>query len=120
MNEINVLPHVKAGKLFLLNINYPTRSTEFPDTPTLTELGVKDADEPIWYSIYAPGGTPQAIIDKFNARCAEIAATDDMKQRMRDISVVVPSQTPTEMGEFLKKDLASNGELCKAANVKLE
>ena len=50
MNEINVLPHVKAGKLILLNINYPTRSPEWPDTPTLTELGVKDADEPIWYS----------------------------------------------------------------------
>jgi tripartite-type tricarboxylate transporter receptor subunit TctC len=120
MNEINVLPHVKAGKLILLNINYPARSTEFPDTPTLTELGVKDADEPIWYSIYAPGGTPQAVIDTFNATCAEIAATDDMKQRMRDISVVVPSQTPAEISEFLKKDLASNGELCKAANVKLE
>ena len=40
MNEINVLPHVKAGKLILLNINYGKRSPDFPDTPTLTELGV--------------------------------------------------------------------------------
>ena len=39
MNEINVLPHVKAGKLTLLNINYSTRSPDFPDTPTLTERG---------------------------------------------------------------------------------
>ena len=120
MNEINVLPHVKAGKLYLLNINYPTRSPDWPDTPTLTELGVKDADEPIWYSIFAPAGTPQPIIDKFNAKCVEIAKTDDMLKRMRDISVVVPSQSPKEMAEFLTKDLASNGELCKAANVKLE
>lgn len=120
MNEINVLPHVRAGKLYLLNINYPTRSPDWPDVPTLTELGVKDADEPIWYSIQAPAGTPQPIIDKLNARCVEIAKTDDMQKRMRDISVVVPPQTPKEMAEFLKKDLASNAELCKAANVKLE
>ena len=49
MNEINVLPHVKAGKLILLNINYPKRSPDFPDMPTLTELGISGADEPIWY-----------------------------------------------------------------------
>ena len=55
MNEINVLPHVKAGKLTLLNINYPTRSPDFPDTPTLTEAGLPNADVPIWYSVQAPG-----------------------------------------------------------------
>ena len=41
MNEINALPHVKAGKLILLNINYPTRHPDFPDVPTLTELGYR-------------------------------------------------------------------------------
>ena len=39
MNEINVLPHVKAGKLILLDINYTERHPDFPDVPTLTELG---------------------------------------------------------------------------------
>ena len=47
MNEINVLPHVKAGKLVLLNINYPIRHPDFPDVPTLTELGYPDSDVPI-------------------------------------------------------------------------
>jgi len=120
MNEIAVLPHVKAGKLYLLNINYPSRSPDWPDTPTLTELGIKDADEPIWYSIQAPGGTPQPIIDKLNAKCVEIAKTEDMQKRMRDISVVVPPQSPKEMADFLKKDIAANAELCKAAKIKLE
>jgi tripartite-type tricarboxylate transporter receptor subunit TctC len=115
-----VLPHVKAGKLILLNINYPTRAPDWPDTPTLTELGVKEADVPIWYSIQAPAGTAQPIIDKFNAKCIEIAKTEDMQKRMRDISVVVPPQTPNEMAEFLKRDMAANAEVCKAANIKLE
>lgn len=120
MNEINVLPHVKAGKLILLNINYPTRSPDFPDTPTLTEAGLPNADVPVWYSVQAPAGTPKDIIDKFNAKIIEIAATDDMKKRMREISVNVPSQKPAEMAAFLASDSAANGEVIKAANVKLE
>ncbi len=120
MNEINVLPHVKAGKLILLNINYPTRSPDFPDTPTLTELGLNGADEPIWYCVWAPAGTPQEIVDKFNAKIREIAATDDMKQRMREISVAVPIQTPAQIADFMKGDAAANAEVIKAANVKLE
>jgi tripartite-type tricarboxylate transporter receptor subunit TctC len=120
MNEINPLPHVRAGKLTLLNVNYPSRAPDWPDVPTLTELGVKDADEPVWYAIYAPVGTPAAIVDKLNARCVEIAATDDMKKRMRDISVEMPIQSPKEIAEFLRKDLALNAELVKAANIKLE
>lgn len=120
MNEINVLPHVKAGKLTLLNINYPKRSPDFPDVPTLTELGLNGADEPIWYCVYAPGGTQKAIIDKLNAKIVEIAKTDEMHKRMREISVDVPLQSPAEIDAFLKTDFASNLEVIKATNVKLE
>lgn len=48
MNEINVLSHVKAGKLKLLCINHEKRNPEFPGVKTLTELGYPNADVPIW------------------------------------------------------------------------
>ena len=120
MNEINVLPHVKAGKLHLLNVNYPKRSPDWPDVPTLTELGLKDADEPVWYALWAPGGVSQPIIDRLNAKVLEIAGTNEMKARMREISVDIPMQKPAEMTEFMKKDSAINADLIKMANVKLE
>ena len=81
INEINVLPHVKAGKLILLNINYPTRHPDFPDVPTLTELGYRDADVPIWYLVLAPAGTPKDVLAKFNAALIEIAKSEDMIAR---------------------------------------
>ncbi|TNW54322.1 Bug family tripartite tricarboxylate transporter substrate binding protein, partial [Acinetobacter baumannii] len=110
MNEINVLPHVKAGKLILLNINNSKRSPDFPNVPTLTELGITGADEPIWYCTYAPKGTPKGIVDKLNAKMREIAATDEMKQRMREVSADVPLQTPEEIAAFMKNDFATNAE----------
>ena len=120
MNEINVLPHVQSGKLTLLAINYHERHADYPDVPTLTECGYPGADVPIWFSYWAPAGTPPAIVQKLNAKIAEIAATGDMKARMRSISVMVPIQTPEEMGRFLLEDTKRNGDLIKAANIKLE
>jgi tripartite-type tricarboxylate transporter receptor subunit TctC len=120
MNEINPLPHVRAGKLILLNVNYPKRSPDFPDTPTLTELGISGADEPLWYCTYVPKGTAKSIVDKLNAKMLEIATTDDMKKTMRDASVDIPLQKPEEIAAFMKNDFATNVELIKVAKVKLE
>jgi tripartite-type tricarboxylate transporter receptor subunit TctC len=120
MNEINPLPHVRAGKLILLNINSPKRSAEWPNIPTLTELGFPDSDVPSWYSIQAPAGTPADIIEKFNAKVTEIAKTAEMRAAMTKLSVDLPVQTPAEMAEFLKSDIKRNSEVIKAANIKLE
>jgi tripartite-type tricarboxylate transporter receptor subunit TctC len=120
MNEINVLPHVKAGKLILLNINYPTRHPEFPDVPTLTELGYPDSEVPIWYLVLAPAGTPKDILAKFNATLVELAKSEDIIAKMRAINVIVPPQTPEEIRAYMVEDTKRNAELIKTANIKLE
>ena len=120
MNEIVVLPHVKAGKLVLLNINFPTRHPDFPDVPTLTEAGIGNSDVPVWYSLFAPAGTPAPIIQKLHAKVDEIAKSDDMIARMRSINVVVPPQTPEDIAKYLVEDTTRNAELIKTANIKLE
>jgi len=120
MNEINVLPHVRAGKLRLLSINHERRNPDFPEVPTLTELGYPNSDVPVWYSMQAPAGTPPEIISKFNQTIVEIAKTEDMIRRMREISVVVPLQTPEEMAAFFEADLEANGKLIRDASIKLD
>lgn len=120
MNEINPLPHVKAGKLILLNLNSPTRSPEWPGIPTLTELGYPDSDVPGWFSICAPVGTPADVVQTLNAKVVEIAQTEAMKKIMRGISVEVPLQTPAEVKTFLADDIARNAEVIRIAKVVLE
>jgi tripartite-type tricarboxylate transporter receptor subunit TctC len=120
MNEINNIPHVKAGKLHLLNINHSSRHPEFPNVPTLTEVGYPNSDVPIWYAIMAPAGTPKEIIDKLNAKCVEIAKTEDMQARLKAISAALPVQTPAEIAAYREEDSKRNAELIKAANIKLE
>ena len=120
MNEINTIPHVKAGKLILLNINYSERHPDFPDVPTLTELGYPNSDVPIWYSLFAPAGISKEIVAKLNAKVVEIAKSEDMIARMRSINTIVPLQTPEEMASTLVADTARNAEIIKVADIKLE
>jgi tripartite-type tricarboxylate transporter receptor subunit TctC len=120
MNEINPLPHVKAGKLFLLNINSPTRSPEWPGVPTLTELGYPDSDVPGWFSICAPVGTSADIVQTLNAKVVEIARSEAMTKIMRGISVEVPLQTPAEIRTFLADDIKRNADVIRMAKVVLE
>ena len=120
MNEASSLPHCKAGKLILLNINHTERFAEFPDVPTLTELGVRDADVPAWFGLYAPGGTPAEIVDRMNKKVNEIAATPEMKSRLQTVSAVPVIQTPDEIRAYMAKDSKSLAELIKVANIKFE
>jgi len=120
MNEINVLPHVRAGKLILLNINSSQRHPDFPAVPTLTELGYPNSDVPIWFAIFAPAGTPNEIVRKLNAKLVEIARSDDMKARMLALSVVLPLQTPEETARHLEEDTRRNAEVIRIADIKLE
>jgi tripartite-type tricarboxylate transporter receptor subunit TctC len=120
MNEPITLPHVKAGKLILLAINGQQRNPDFPDIPTLTEAGVKNADVPIWFSIWAPAGTPKDIIKKLNTKMVELSKNEEFRKRLWAVNAILPAQTPEEMTQALKDDIAANAEVIKAANVKIE
>jgi len=120
MNEINPMPHVRAGKLILLDTSYPERHPDFPNVPTLWEVGYGDAYVPSWYSIWAPAGTPPEIIDKLNKKMVEIAGTPEMKTKMLAINVSCPVQTPEEMSRHLAEDTQRNAELIKLTNLKIE
>jgi len=120
MNEPVTLPHVKAGKLHLLNINHTTRSPDFPDIPTLTELGHSGADVPIWFTIWAPAGVPKEIREQINAKVRELAATDEMKEKLRLAGAAPVIQTIDEIVKFREEDSKAMAELIKLANIKIE
>ncbi len=120
MNEPVTLPHVKAGKLHLFTVNHTKRMTDFPDVPTMTEAGYPNADVPIWFTLWAPGGSSRELIGRLNAKIVEIAKTDDMKAKIHLAGCEPVLQTPEEIAAFREKDRQALAELIKAANVKME
>lgn len=120
MNEPITLPHVKAGKLHLFVANHAKRMPDFPDVPTLTEAGYPNSDIPIWFTLWAPGGTPKEIMQRLNAKVAELAQTDEMKARIHAAGCEPVIQTPEEIMAFREQDRKNLAELIKVANIKLE
>jgi tripartite-type tricarboxylate transporter receptor subunit TctC len=120
MNEPVTLPHVKAGKLHLFVVNHSERMADFPDVPTLTEAGYPNCDVPLWFTLWAPGGTSKEIIQKLNAKIVEISKTDDMKAKLHLAGAVPVLQTPEEIAAFREKDRQALADLIKTANIKLD
>ena len=120
MNEPITLPHVRAGKLHLFVANHAKRMPEWPDVPTMTEAGYPNSDVPIWFTLWAPAGTSKEIMQRLNAKVAEIAATEDMKAKIHAAGCEPVIQTPEEIMAFREQDRKNLAELIKVANVKLE
>ena len=120
MNEINPMPHVRAGKLTLLDISHTERHPDFPDVPTLFEHGYGEAYVPSWYALWAPAGTPPAIIEKLNGKMIEIGRSPQMKSLLLGLNVAIAPQTPAEMARHLEVDTARTADLIKLIGLKAE
>lgn len=120
MNEPVTLPHVRAGKLHMFVVNHAKRMPEFPGVPTLTESGYPNSDIPIWFTLWAPGGTPKEIMQRLNAKVAEIAQTEDMKARIHAAGCEPVIQTQEEIAAFRELDRKNLAELIKVAGLKME
>ena len=120
MNEPVTTPHVKAGKLNLLNINHFERSPEFPDIPTLTELGYPNSDAPIWISLWCPAGTPLEIKQRLNEEIVKESKLPEMQGKIRMAGSATVVQTLAELEAFREADGKLMAELIKAAKIKLE
>ncbi len=120
MNEINPMPHVKAGKLILLDISHSERHPDFPGVPTLFELGYGDAYVPSWYAVWAPAGTPAEIVMTLNAKMVEIGKMPDFKEKLLSINVAIAPQTPAEIAKHLIEDRQRTSELIKLTGLKAE
>ena len=108
---------VKSGKARLLAVSGEKRAAAFPDVPTFKESGYDLVALP-WYALFAPAGTPHAIIDKYSA--AAIAAVHDpaMRHKLEDMGLEPTGLGPAELGRILKADYEKWGPVIRASGFK--
>jgi tripartite-type tricarboxylate transporter receptor subunit TctC len=108
---------VKAGKARLLATSGARRSAAFPDVPTFKESGY-DMEAVPWYALFAPAGTPQAVIDRLSA--AAVAAVRDpaLKGKLEQMGLEPTGLGPAELGAILKADYEKWGPVIRASGFK--
>ena len=112
--------NIKAGKLKVLAISGKTRHPTFPDVPTFTEMGIPDFEPVAWLGLFAPAGTPQAILDKVGAAVAQGVKAPDFIEQWRTFGGDPVGSTPAEFSAFIKADQAKWSAVIKRAGVKLD
>ena len=89
-----------------------------PDLPTTHEAGFKDAEYPIWYGLFVPVKTPQNIIDRLYSETVKALQTPKVRERLAALFVDPMVMAPSEFDAHVKKEVALNAALVKAAGVK--
>lgn len=112
------LQQVKAGKLKLLAVGSPKRSPQFPDVPTLDEVGLKGFDADTWFGFYAPGATPQPVVAKLNTEINKILRSPAFVERMNAIGAVPVPMSPQDFAARAQIDSARFGALIRARNIR--
>jgi tripartite-type tricarboxylate transporter receptor subunit TctC len=82
VNALEVLPHVKAGKLRVLAVLSTSRSPIFPEVPTIAESGYPGFEAAVWYGLVGPAGLPPAVVARLHAEVQKILAMPDVAERL--------------------------------------
>ena len=117
---INIVAHVKSGKLKAIAVTGQSRVTALPQMPTFAEAGLPGFDVKTWNGVLAPAGTPKAIIDKLSAEIAAMLAMPSVKEKLDGLGVVTMISTPDQFGALIKSDMATYLKVIKAANIRID
>ncbi|QTN24372.1 tripartite tricarboxylate transporter substrate binding protein [Rhizobacter sp. AJA081-3] len=112
------LPHIQSGKIRALAVTSGKRTAVLPDVPTLAEAAVPGFDVSSWQALYAPAGTPAAIVARLNTELAQIAAQPEIKAKLASLGVDHNTNTPAQFGEFQKAEQAKWVKIVKDGNLK--
>ena len=117
-------PVIKDGtRVKVFGVTTPKRLSSMPNLPTLDEQGLKGFDVKVWHGIYAPKGTPPAVLEKLNVALRAALQDDMVKQRLAELSseiVPLDKQTPEGLRTHLVAEIDKWGKVIKAAGVQAD
>ena len=113
------LPQVKAGKIRALAVTPAKRSPAAPELPTVDEAGVKGYEASTWFGLFAPAGTPAAVVAKLSAETRRILDLPDMRDRLLGLGAQPAGNTPEEFARFVQGEIAKWAKVIRDANVTL-
>jgi len=117
---LTISQHVKAGRLRMLAVTTPKRSSAYPDLPTLAESGFPGFDTSLWFGLIAPAATPKAVIGKLHDDVIEALNLPDVKARIAEQGADIVGDTPAEFTAFIAAESAKYAKIIKQAGVKLD
>lgn len=104
----------KAGKVRALAVTSATRSSLYPDTPTVKEVGYPELEAGSWYGVFAPASTPHDILDRISAEFVSAAKSPEVVAKYEEQGLRVTALNQAQFGTAMKADMVKWGKVVKA------
>jgi tripartite-type tricarboxylate transporter receptor subunit TctC len=114
------VPFIKDGKLRALAITSSKRSPILPEVPTVAEAGVPGYDARTWYGLFAPAGTPQAIVDRLATTTNKALESDDLRAKLATQGLEAGGGTPAQFASFMRSESSKWERVIREANIKVQ
>ena len=114
------MPHIASGKLRVLAVTGKQRLPSLPDVPTTAEAGYPKVDATSWFAVFAPAGVPKAVVDKLTADIRTVVQNAAFQQKAQEQGATADYQTPAQLGDKVKADLANWAQVVKTSKIEAE
>jgi tripartite-type tricarboxylate transporter receptor subunit TctC len=107
-----------VGIPFSGEVNGPARSPALPDVPTLQEAGFGNAENPTWFGLFLPAGTPQDIVNRLYRETVKALQSPKVRDKLTALGVGPMAMPPREFTAFVDKQIATDAALAKAIDLR--
>jgi len=114
------LPHIREGRLRVLAVSSAQRSSLLPGTPTVAESGIPGFEYTFWNGLWAPAGTPPAVVQKISRDLARVVTAPDVRERLATLGAEPMSMPPEEFARFVRAEIADAARIARAAGIRLQ
>ncbi len=119
-NLTTAYPPARQGKLRALAVTTAKRSFIAPDVPTLAESGLTGYDISSWQALFAPGGTPKAIVDRLYAETVKALKAPDVAKRLQDLGLDAGGMAPDELAAKIREEIPRLGKIVRDSGAKVD
>lgn len=111
-------PHVKAGRVKALAVTSAERSSIAPQLPTIAASGLPGYESLAIYGIFAPAGTPRALVNRLNGEIVKVLGSADVKEKFFSMGMEAVGGTPEQLAARVRADSIRMGKVIRDAGIK--
>src|SRR5215472_6449378 len=117
INPVEVIAHIRAGRLRALAVASDKRFSLLPDVPTVAEAGLPGYEASVWWGLVAPSKTPQPIVRELNAETNKALRDPAIAARLSELGVVITPGTPEDLSSFIASQTTLWSGVIKSAGI---
>lgn len=114
------IEQIRNGRLKALAVTSLTRSPQLPNVPTLDESGVKGYEASTFTGLFAPAGTPPAVVEKLHAALRKAMASETVRERFRSMGVDLMDMSQPEFAAYVRADFEKWRQIAREGNISIE